>query len=199
MLLGIVSDIHCNAAALTEAIERMRAQVDDIIVAGDAVLQYRFSTEVVETIRREARGYVQGNHELALLASGGPALSRSGVSRQAVNFMAAAPLRFEIRIGRKKLVMVHACPFPPFNQYLYPGSPLLDKCADIEADFLVLGHTHVAMSTRTGRTLVVNPGGLGERGDPDHPGLVSYGVLDTVTEEFRVHRFRDPALPPPPR
>jgi putative phosphoesterase len=195
--LGIVSDIHCNSAALTEAIRRLRTQVDDIIVAGDAVLQYRFSNEVVEIIQREARGYVLGNHEITLLDNADPALLRPGVRRRNVAFMAAAPTRLEMRANGKKLLMVHACPFPPFNQYLYPTSPLLDACGDVDADFVVLGHTHIAMSKRVGRTLVVNPGGLGERGDPGHPGMVSYGILDTSTDEFQVHRFRDPALPAP--
>jgi len=197
MRLGIVSDVHCNAAALTEAIRRLRNQADDIIVAGDAVLQYRFSNEVMEIIRREARGYVLGNHELTLLANADPALSRPDIRRRNVAFMAAAPTRFETRVGSKKLLMVHACPFPPFNQYLYPASPLLDACAEVDADFLVVGHTHIAMSKRVGSTLVVNPGGLGEREDPGHPGLVSYGILDTETDEFQIHRFRDPAMPAP--
>jgi putative phosphoesterase len=199
MRLGIVSDIHCNTAALTEAIRRLKSEVDDVIVAGDAVLQYRFSNEVIETIRREARAYVLGNHELTLLDNANTALARPGIRRRNVAFMAAAPTQLELRVGHKRLLMVHACPFPPFNQYLYPASPLLDRCADLDADYIVVGHTHVAMSNRVGRPLVVNPGGLGERGDPDHPGLVSYGVLDTATDEFLIHRFPDPALTGPDR
>jgi predicted phosphodiesterase len=50
------------------------------------------------------------------------------------------------------------------------------------------------MATRVGRTLVVNPGSLGQRGDPDHPGLVSYAVLDTDSDEVTIHRFPNPLL-----
>jgi putative phosphoesterase len=197
MRLGILSDIHCNAAALIEAMKRLTTEVDDVIVAGDAVLQYRFSNEVVGIIRRTARGYVLGNHELALLENANTALSQPHIGQQNLEFMAAVPTQFEMRVGRKKLLMVHASPFPPFDQYLYPTNPLLDRCAEVDADFVVLGHTHIAMSKRVGNALVVNPGALGERGDPAHPGLVSYGVLDTDSDEFQVHRFRDPSLAAP--
>lgn len=197
MRIGIVSDIHCNAAALDVALDQLHPRVDEILVAGDAVLQYRFSNEVLDAVRREARGYVQGNHEMSLMAYGQRALRAPHVRPDLVDVMASASTSFEMAIGGKKLLMVHACPFPPYDQYLYPASPLLDRCADVDADFLVLGHTHMAMVERIGGTLVVNPGALGERGDPRFPGLVSYGILDTDTEQFEVVRFRDPNLPVP--
>jgi Icc-related predicted phosphoesterase len=50
------------------------------------------------------------------------------------------------------------------------------------------------MATRVGDTLVVNPGSLGQGGDPHHPGMVSYAILDTDSEEVIVHRFANPAL-----
>lgn len=194
MRLGIVSDAHCNAAALCTAVELLRPRVDGMLFAGDAVLQYRFSNEVLELIQAEGMGYVQGNHEMTLLQHGKAATSRPDVRRRNLEFMAAAPRQLEMNVGGgKKLLMVHACPFPPHDQYLYPAHPLLGRCADTEADFVVLGHTHIAMKERVGSTLVVNPGALGERSDPDHPGMVSCAVLDTDTDEFEVHRFADPA------
>ena len=45
MRLGIVSDIHCNADALSLALERM-GDVDELLCAGDAVFEYRFSFSV---------------------------------------------------------------------------------------------------------------------------------------------------------
>ena len=90
--------------------------------------------------------------------------------------------------------MVHASPFAPYSDYLYPGSPLLARCAEIDADILVLGHTHVPMAERVGTTLVVNPGSLGQGGDPDYPGMVTYAVLDTESEEVTIHRFANPLL-----
>ncbi|MCI0890292.1 MAG: metallophosphoesterase family protein, partial [Chloroflexi bacterium] len=47
MKLGIVADVHCNIAGLRIALDEM-GPVDELICAGDAVYQFRFSNDVVE-------------------------------------------------------------------------------------------------------------------------------------------------------
>jgi putative phosphoesterase len=191
--LGILADVHCNAPALASALDALDGEVDDVLFAGDAVLQYRFSNEVIECIRDSDLAYVVGNHELTLLgAHGRTALSAPHIRAANVDWMANAPTSHERRVSGKTLLMVHASPFAPYSDYLYPGSPELARCAELDVDLLVLGHTHQPMAVRVGRTLVVNPGSLGQGGDPNHPGMLSYGVLDTDSEEFVVHRFADP-------
>ncbi|MGE3834455.1 MAG: metallophosphoesterase [Acidimicrobiia bacterium] len=197
MLIGIMSDVHCNAAAMDRAVTELAPVVDAMLVAGDAVLQYRFSNEVVEAIREHDIPYVTGNHEWTLLEHGQRALSAPEHRRSNIEFMAAAPARFEMQASGKRLLMVHASPFPPYGEYLHAGSPGLARCGEVDADILVLGHTHVPLATRVGSTLVVNPGSLGQGGDPSHPNMVSYGILDTDSDEFTVHRFRNPSLPAP--
>jgi putative phosphoesterase len=193
MLLGIMSDVHCNAKAMERALDELSAHVDDVWLAGDAVFQYRFSNEVIESIREHDITYVVGNHELTLLSQDGErARSAPNVRRHNVDFMAEAPKQLETLISGKRLLMVHASPFAPYSDYLFPGSPELARCAELEADILVLGHTHVPMAARVGSTLVVNPGSLGQGGDPEHPGMVSYAVLDTDSEEVTIHRFKNP-------
>ena len=56
---------------------------------------------------------------------------------------------------------MHGSPWPPYGDYLYPGSPVLKRAAELDVDYLLLGHTHVAMAKRIGHTLVINPGSLG--------------------------------------
>jgi putative phosphoesterase len=195
MLIGIMSDVHCNAAAMDIAMGELAATVDMMLVAGDAVFEYRFSNEVIETIQANDISYVSGNHEWTLLEHGERALSAAHVRKANVDFMAAAPKRVELQVSGKRLLMVHASPFAPYSDYLTAGSAELARCGDVDADILVLGHTHVPMATRVGSTLVVNPGSLGQGRDPDHPGMVSYAILDTDSDELTVHRFRNPLLP----
>jgi putative phosphoesterase len=193
MLIGIVSDIHCNGMAMDRAVAELSQTVDTILVAGDAVLQYRFSNEVLEIIRDNDLPYVAGNHEAILLSEHGQrARSAAHVRQENVDFMAAAPTHVEMRVSGKDLLMVHASPFPPYNEYLYPGSRQLAQCAELDVDILVLGHTHIPMAERIGRTLVVNPGSLGQGGDPAHPGMVSYAILDSDSDEVTIHRFDMP-------
>ncbi len=190
MRLGIISDVHCNATAMQRAVDELAGSVDDILLAGDAVLQYRFSDAVIGAVRDNRITYVTGNHEQILLGEHGRrAREAPGIDARNLEVMAAAPFSHERRVSGKRLLMVHASPFEPYNDYLYQGSPQLARCAELDADILVLGHTHVPMATRVGSTLVVNPGSLGQGGDPAHPGMSSYGVLDTDSEEFAVHRF----------
>jgi putative phosphoesterase len=193
MLLGIISDVHCNAQAMGRALEELSGRVDEVWLAGDAVLQYRFSNEVIESVRDHGITYVVGNHELTLLSQDGErARSAPVVRRRNLDFMAEAPTYHDRQVSGKRLLMVHASPFAPYSDYLFPGSPELARCAELDADILVLGHTHIPMAERVGTTLVVNPGSLGQGGDPAHPGMVSYAILDTDSEEVTIHRFTNP-------
>jgi len=185
VLVGVVSDIHCNLTALDAALDAMDGRVDEILVAGDVVYEYRLSNEVVERIRGLGVPYVLGNHEMVLLsAAGAAARARPEVRAANLEFLATVPTRVELRFGTQQLVMVHGSPWAPYNDYLYESSPGWDRCEDdFIADVLVVGHTHVPMAARKGRTLVVNPGSVSEpRGaDPERRG--SYAIIDTDAAE----------------
>ena len=88
--------------------------------------------------------------------------------------------------------MVHASPFEPHNEYIYPNSPSLSRLATIDADYVILGHTHYQMAERVGRTLVINPGSAGEPRDARNAFQLSYAVLDTATDEVLFDNFPDP-------
>ncbi len=63
MRLGLISDIHCNAAALDIALERMGGQVDEVLCAGDATFRFRFPNDVIRTLRDTGARGVPGTHE----------------------------------------------------------------------------------------------------------------------------------------
>ncbi len=58
--------------------------------------------------------------------------------------------------------------------------------------FLITGHTHVPMVKRVGRTIVVNPGSLGESYDSGTGPAVSYAVVDLSSNEVEIVRISDP-------
>lgn len=190
MRLGIVSDIHCNAAALKLAIARM-GDVDELLCAGDAFYEYRFSNEVIGLLQSTGARYVLGNHEAVLLDHRGVrAREASTVDQDKVRWVSEQPLSIQVDVGAgKKLLMVHASPLEPFTQYVWPKSPELARLADVDADYVILGHTHTQMVERVGGVLVINPGSTGEARDHANGRRLSYAVLDTASGEVLIDNF----------
>jgi len=190
--IGIISDVHCNHEALRIALDRM-GQVDELLCAGDAVYQFRFSNEVMRLLRERGARCILGNHEEVLLGHWGErARSAEWVRRDELGYMSQQPSRLETTVDGKKLVMVHGSPFEPRNEYIYPNSASLSRLGEVDADYVVLGHTHYQMAERVGRVLVINPGSGGEARDARNAFQLSYAVLDTQTGEVTFEDFPDP-------
>jgi putative phosphoesterase len=195
MKIGIVADVHCNIEGLRIALGAM-GPVDELICAGDAVYQFRFSNEVIALLRERGARYILGNHERVLLSDWGrPARSRPNVERALVAYMGGQPYELETRIDGRKLVVVHGSPFDPHDEYLYPHSPNLAKLARVDADIVVLGHTHFHLAERVGKALVVNPGSAGGPRDHRNGFRLSCAVLDTRSGEVEFHHYDDPTRP----
>ncbi|MEX2157990.1 MAG: YfcE family phosphodiesterase [Dehalococcoidia bacterium] len=195
MKLGLVADVHTNIEGLRIALDMM-GEVDELVCAGDAVYQFRFSNEVVALLKQRNARYILGNHERVLLSEWGErARSAEHVRGDLVEYMAAQPYEIETQVNGKKLVVVHGSPFDPHDEYLYPNSPNLKKLAAIDADYVVLGHTHFTMAERIGKALVINPGSAGEPRDHRNGFRLSCAVLDTETGEVEFHHYDDPTRP----
>jgi putative phosphoesterase len=194
MRIGIVSDIHCNVAGLKAALDRM-GDVDELLCAGDLVYQYRFSNEVVELLREREARIVLGNHDCILLSAAGVrAREAAHVKTENVEFLMAQPLLMDIEVAGKRLVLAHGSPFEPYDTYLYPTTPAIQQLAEIDADYIVLGHTHYQMADRIGRALVINPGSTGEARDSRNGRLLSYAVLDPSSGEVTFDNFDLPRI-----
>ena len=195
MKLGIVSDVHCNIEGLRTALDLM-GPIDELLCIGDAVYQFRFSNEVLALLRERNARYILGNHERVLLGPWGEAARTApSVQGDLLAYMADQPYQLETQVNGRKLVLVHGSPFDPHDEYLYPNSPNLQKLAQIEADFIILGHTHYHMALPVGRALVVNPGSAGEPRDHRNNFRLSCAVLDPGSGEVTFHHYDDPTRP----
>jgi len=190
--IGIVSDIHTNLAGLQTALALM-GDVDELICAGDAIYQYRFSNEVVRLLRERGAHTIQGNHEAVFLGPHGErARASARVDAHELDWLAQRPHELQLRIGGKRLLVAHGSPFEPRYEYVYPHSPVLSRFAELDTDIVILGHTHYQMARRVGRVLVINPGSAGEARDARNGFQLSYAVLDTETEEVNFRDYADP-------
>jgi putative phosphoesterase len=164
--------------------------VDELLCAGDAIFEYRFSNEVIDLLRERDARYVLGNHETVFLGPlGVRARSAPSVRADALAYMEATPLQLDVQLNGKRLLMVHASPFEPHDQYLFPGTHELLRLAEVDADYVVLGHTHAQIAQRIGRALVINPGSAGDARDHGNGRRLSYAILDTASDQVLFDNF----------
>ena len=192
MRIGIISDIHGDVRALRRALEEMQP-VDQVLCAGDLVLQNRFSNEVFDIVRERAIRTVRGNHEEAILSSAGTPLRSSGtISPENLEMLQALPPLLEMEVDGKLLVMVHSSPLDPMNDGRIRLSGDGHHLPEARADILVVGNTHWPMIAQAGKALIVNPGSLGEPRDPANPYKRTYTILDSLTWKVEIHGFQQP-------
>lgn len=186
----IVSDLHGNWPAL-RAIDE---PADAVLCLGDLVDYGPYPAECVRWVRERAQTCVRGNHDHAV-AQVVPACGLygyrylSGVTRPTSvarldaedrRWLGRLPTRATVVLGGKRLFLVHATPRDPMDEYGPPERSFwAERTANVDADFVLVGHTHTPFDLDLGRLRVVNPGsvGLPRDGDP----RASYAVLDTET------------------
>ena len=188
--IGLISDIHADPKALRRVLADMPS-IDRLWCAGDAVSEYQFCAETVQVLLEARAECIQGNHERVLFGGA----NRRYLSKCQAEFgapilevLATAPTTHAVEVDGARLLMVHASPWKPFEEYIFPGSPRLPHFAQLPYDFVILGHTHVAMLQHADRVTIVNPGSCSQPRDQDPRG--SYAVLDTAQRTVDLRRVR---------
>jgi putative phosphoesterase len=184
MKLLIVSDIHANPWAL-DAVGADAGAVDHVLFAGDAVNYGPDPRSVIARLRELGAIAVRGNHDHAVAWSTDPrasaakqpiALAMRGWTRQQLDaadiaWLARLPLHLTVKIGATDFALFHATPGDPLFDYRFV--PTLDDAqtsgfvAGVDADVLVLGHTHLPFVQRQKLLTIVNPGSVGQPLDGD--------------------------------
>ena len=183
MLVGVVSDIHCNVEGLRAAVAAM-GRIDDLICLGDSICDYRFSNEVVAQLREYGAHVIQGNHETGFYGPNGDrARQAAWIDKVQFDWLRDQPQELSLDMGGRKIHVVHSTPWVPRGEYVYPKNPRLQRFGESGADFVLYGHTHMQVVARFERTLVVNPG---TAGDPRFGPTMSCAVLDLASGEARL-------------
>lgn len=182
----VISDVHGNFPALS-AVANAEPNVDRVICLGDLVNYGPHPAACVDwAMRRVAEGWiVQGNHDRALgcdedprcsppyrpLAAAMQRFTAPRLTEAHKRFLAVLPSKLVHILGGATLVLCHAVPSDPLYGYLPPDADPIRwaaECAEADfPDFLLIGHTHLQFARRHGRTLVVNPGSVGQPKDGD--------------------------------
>jgi predicted phosphodiesterase len=178
--------IHGNWPAL-QAVLKAEPNVDQILCLGDLVNYGPQPVECVAWAQKISPDAIilQGNHDHALGLNTDPrcsaiyatfALAMQKITERMLapelkGFLAGLQRIRWFQIGNAKCFACHASARDPLYRYMPPNAAATLWESELlvaqQPDFLFYGHTHLPMKTRFRRTLVANPGSVGQPKDGD--------------------------------
>lgn len=187
MRILVVADIHSNWSALRAIPE----DFDRCVVIGDIVDYGTNPIPCIDWVRKNADASIRGNHDHAVAQHVAP-LGGSGFRRLAaatrplhwdvidskrMKFIARLPVTANFRVQDHNLFLIHATPRDPMDEYLGPDADAwAHRLANVDADFVCVGHSHLPFHLDLGRVQVVNPGSVGQPRDGDW--RASYAIIE---------------------
>lgn len=199
MRVALLGDIHGNSFALAAVLSAASAlRVDKLLITGDFVGYYFWPKEVLEMLNDWDFEAVRGNHEDMLASAlnypetlaqvnakygSGLSTALETLTTTQIDWLCHLPHPKSFNFDGRRLLLCHGSPWD-INQYVYPdaGDDLLERCAEPGYDWVVMGHTHYPMVERVGKTVLINPGSVGQARNR-MPGA-HWGLLDTESGEI---------------
>jgi putative phosphoesterase len=198
MRILIISDIHANLDALSS----LEETYDELWVLGDLVNYGPEPAAVIDFVRSKAALIVCGNHDRSIGFNQDPRCSArfremaeatrrytdSALSFEHKDFLRHLPLVAETRRGNTRFYVCHAVPSDPLYGYCEAESPRwLTEVENLNAEIILVGHTHVPSVRSIGARVVVNPGSLGQpkTGRPD----ARYAIWEDGKIELKSHSY----------
>jgi putative phosphoesterase len=187
----VVSDIHGNWPAL-EAVAAVA--FDSVVCLGDIVGYGPQPAACLRWLRANRAEIVQGNHDRALADDVPPrcrpdfewlAAAAAGIARQQLDgdetaFLRALPRTRRLDLDGSRVLLVHATPVDPLYSYLPPDAESWRAAvAGLDADILLVGHTHLPCHFQLEGVHVLNPGSVGQPKDGDP--RAAYAVIEDGT------------------
>lgn len=194
MRIGLISDIHANHIALEAVLLALR-DVDLILCAGDLIGYYFKPNIVIRTILEYKVKFIIGNHDRYIIQ---PPLHPNQILQRSIEMTKAAlyPEYMALLSGKApemnlvmdgiQIAMFHGSPWDPLEEYVYPDYPHFDRFATIDADIIILGHTHRPFEQCAASRIILNPGSVGQPRDGDPRAACA--VLDTKKKEVKFIR-----------
>ncbi len=194
MKILILADIHSNWAALSAINENF----DACLFAGDLVDYGPDPVNCIEWLRSNATALVRGNHDHAV-AQKVPAKNGSGfrkiaassrplhwdmIDKNRMKYLSRMPVTENVVLGDSSFFLVHGTPRDPLDEYLGADEQAWrNRLKGIDADFVLVGHTHTPFHLDLGQTQVINPGSVGQPRDGDP--RCSYVIIEDGRIEFK--------------
>lgn len=194
MRILLLADIHSNWPALAA----IQEEFDACLFLGDVVDYGPDPVPCLEWVRRYATAYVRGNHDHSiaqrvLVRPGGVFRTLSAALRprhfaalsdDQLTWLAQMPVTRYLTLGGYRLLLVHATPRDPMDEYLPDSVEQWQmRLEHVDVDFVCVGHTHVPMHLQLPTVQVINPGSVGQPRDGDP--RAAYAILENGQVQFR--------------
>jgi putative phosphoesterase len=194
MRILVLSDIHANHAALAA----IREPFDVCIFLGDLVDYGVEPGPCIEWVRKNATYAIRGNHDHGAaqrIYVQGIAGFRylTGVTRSRTmqlltesdrKYLASLPTSMWLTLNGKRYFLIHATPRDAMDEFAPPDvEAWTRRVQNIDADYVLVGHSHLQFMLEIGKTTVINPGsvGLPRDGDP----WAAYAVITDEGPELK--------------
>ncbi len=156
MRLGVIADIHADLAALRLALAFLDdQQADSIVCAGDIMQKGPDDRAVVELLKERGIPCIAGNHDRA-------ARSKLALDDEVSNYLRELPPTLTFTLEDKRILVTHAAPWSDLV-YVFPTAEkhVFKRFAyEVNADIVLLGHTHVPMAAHVRQVWIYNPGSV---------------------------------------
>jgi len=180
MKIAIISDLHGNY----EALRSLPTGYDELWILGDLVNYGPEPAAVVDFARTNSNVIVRGNHDNSIgfdvdprctvryqkMADLTRRYTASAIDKEQKQFLRLLPLKLELKREDTRFYLCHAKPSDPLYGYCPEESDeWVEELEQVNADVLLVGHTHTPFIRKIGKKIVVNPGSLGQpkTGKPD--------------------------------
>lgn len=200
--IALIADIHANDTALEATLQEIAGRgIGRGIVVGDVVMRGEQPQQAVDRLMDLGWPCVVGNTDRKVLRSIGVDATakqlakvgtrwwtRERLDAGAIAWLEALPEVVRCELDGQRIVVVHGSP-ADIRIDLAPGGPeheLLNFARQLEADCVVSAHTHAAGAHRVGDVLFVNPGSVGETGDP-RDRRPRWAWLESVSGQLVAH------------
>lgn len=198
MRIAIIADIHSNYPALQAVLADIETQdVDEILVAGDAINGGPNPRQVLDVIYERNLKTVIGNHEEYVLNVRDPGheyppewgtsfWTLDQLNQEDITFIENLPT--SITVG--DMAVFHASP-QSLSRSIYPDSrddTLAELYGDVEQSVIITGHTHLPFVRDWRAKVVINPGSVGM--SLDGSPMPSYVILTWIEERFLIQHRR---------
>lgn len=200
MKIGLVADIHANRPALMAVLQELH-DVDHIWCAGDITGYYPDPNGVISDLLEHHVEAIKGNHDWYLES---PPSAPNAFLLQSIShtlswikpeykqLLQNLPLEKNCELDGLRIKMYHGSPWDILEEYIYPDYGNLDRFAELDADIIILGHTHYPMLREIQGRVVINPGSCGQPRDGDT--RAAFAVFDTQTRTVAFRRVAYNAL-----